>query len=181
MVDWPLIRKFLLAVAGPALAILLAWVTIRNNSILLFQAALAAALAWTVVQAIDAWRAWCEEEEIRRNTSALLDYLIVEIQRADTMKQGIRGDGEADEHFVRHRDEIEGWRRRIGDELEVRLPRSGASQVFLAALGETGGGRMYWEYTRLRSCQTALTNILGAADAFVRRSRARMQQPRGTV
>ena len=186
MFDWPLIRKFLLAVAGPTLAILLAWVAIRNNSITWFQVALVAGLGWTVLQGVDAWRSWWEEEAIHQGTSSLLDYLIREIQHASAMEQRIRGDVNAEERLEQYRDEVEGWRTEIGDELEVRVPRSGASQVFLAALGETGRGPLYWEYTQLRGCHSALTNILGASDSFVRRSRssvrvARIQQARGTV
>lgn len=56
------------------------------------------------------------------------------------------------------------------NDLARRLPRSGASQVFLAALGLTGGGPLFWEYTQLRGCQEALVSILGSADSFVRRS-----------
>jgi len=51
--------------------------------------------------------------------------------------------------------------------------RGGAAQVFLAALGLTGGGPLFWEYTQLRCCQEALVSLLGSADSFVRRASAR--------
>jgi hypothetical protein len=49
-------------------------------------------------------------------------------------------------------------------------------QVFLAAVGQTGHGPLFWEYTQLRGCQEALVSILGSADSFVQdgpRDRAR--------
>jgi hypothetical protein len=163
--------KFLLGVAAPILALILAWMTIKNNSMFWFRAAFVFVFVWVLIQGIDAFQAWKEEKAIHRDTNTVIDYLIGEIQRAAAVEQTIRGDAQAEQHFERYRDEVEGWRARVGDELEVRLPRSGASQVFLAALGTTGNGRLYWEYTQLRSCQAALTSILGASDAFVRRSR----------
>jgi len=172
MSGWPLIWKFLLGVAGPGLALTLAWVTIKNNSMPWFWAAFIVAAVWAVMQGVDAWKAWREERAVHEDISVLVEYLVKEIQHAATIEQGIRGDPKADKHFLKYRDEVESWRTKTGGELEARLPRSGASQVFLAALGDTGHGPLYWEYTQLRSCQAALTGILGASDSFVRRSRS---------
>jgi hypothetical protein len=131
--------------------------------------ALLVALILALIQVGLRWTAAAAERRIREQTSAVMDYLIGEIDRASQLEQRIRGDANATAGFEHYRDQVEAWRTETGDELARRLPRSGASQVFLAALGVPGGS-MIWEYTQLRACQEALVSILGSADSFVRRS-----------
>lgn len=164
--------KLLLDLAAPAVTLLLAWMSIMNNSRTYFLAALLMALAAALVQVVDRWSVSREEDHIRQRTIRLIGYLAQKIDRASKIEQRIRGDQQADERAIQYRDEIETWRTDTGNELERLLPRTGASQIFLAALGETGRGPLLWEYTQLRGCQAALVSILGSADSFVRRARA---------
>jgi hypothetical protein len=164
--------KLTLDVTAPIVTLLLAWMSIKNNSRAYFLGALVVALVATLVQVVDRWMVAREERTVRELTNTLIAYLIDEIQRASTMEQRVRGDMQADQRFTEYRNEIEDWRTGTGHDLERLLPRTGASQVFLAALGQTGHGPLYWEYTQLRGCQEALVSILGSVGSFVRRSRA---------
>ena len=163
--------RLALDVAAPVVTLLLAWMSIQNNSRRWFLAALVVAVVAALIQVVDRWKAAAAERRIHEQTGQVIGYLIAEIDWASRTEQQIRGDADANARFTHYRDEVEGWRTRTGDELERRLPGSGASQVFLAALGLTGNGPLFWEYTQLRGCQEALVGILGSADAFVRRSR----------
>lgn len=171
----PLPWKLVLDVVGPLVTVLIAWMGIRQNSRRWFWAALIAAGIWAVLQGVDSTRVSWGEDRIHKQTSALIAYLDNEIQRASAIEQRIRGDASAEQNFTQYRNEIQGWRTQVGNDLNKMLPKSGAARIFLSALGQTGKGPLYWEYTQLRGCQTALIGILGAVDALVRRSRALAQ------
>jgi hypothetical protein len=168
----PLPLKLFLVLGGPLLTVLIAWMGIRQNSVRWFVGALIVAALWVALQGIDTFLVAKQENTIHERTSNLIAYLDTEIQRASVIEQKIRGDAAAEQAFIQYRDEIQAWRTRVGDELAKLLPESGASRIFLSALGETGKGPLYWEYSQLRACQTALIGILGASDGLVRRSRA---------
>lgn len=167
-----LLPKLLLDITGPAVTLLLAWMSIKNNSRRWFLVALLVATVWAGLQGLDRWLVAQEDKAIHEDTSNLISYLDKEIQHASAIEQRMRGDAKAEKRFIQYRDEIESWRTRTGAELEKVLPKTGASQIFLATLGQTGLGSLYWEYSQLRSCQGALISILGAADGFVRRGRS---------
>jgi hypothetical protein len=173
----PLWARVALDVGAPILTLVLAWVSIQQNSRRWFLVALLVAVILTVIQVAIRRTTAAAERRIRAHTSALLDYLVAEIDQASQMEQRMRGDVNAEVRFEHYRDEVEGWRTTTGDELERRLPRSGASQVFLAAVGQTGRGPLFWEYAQLRTCQEALVSIVGSAESFVRRS-ARLERDR---
>ena len=168
----PLCWKLLLGIAGPALTLVLAWMSIKQNSQCWFAVALIVGSAWAVLQGVDYWLVSRFEESIRLETSTLVAYLDEQIQLASQIEQEVRGDGQAAERFEYYRDKIEGWRTKTGNELERIVPSSGAQRIFLSALGQPGATGLWWEYWQLRSCQGALMSILGASDGFVRRSRA---------
>ncbi len=168
---FPLPWRLALDVTTPTVTLLLAWMSIQSNSRCLFLLALLVALVGTLIQVVDRWVATAEERTNHEQTSRLIEYLAGEIDWASGMEQRIRGNMDNAGRFEHYRDEIEGWRTRTGDELERLLRRTGASQIFLAALGQTGGGGLVWEYTQLRGWQEAIVSILGSADSFVRRSR----------
>jgi hypothetical protein len=147
--------------------------SIQQNSMSLFRAAFIVAAAWALLQVVDTWLRSHEQKAIEEDTTALIEYLTANIQHASTIEYRIRDDPDREQHFDTFRDEIQGWRTRLGNELEQRLPNTGASHILLAALGELEMGRLGWERSQLINCQAALISILSMSDAFVRRSRTR--------
>jgi len=132
-----------------------------------------------VSQTWQAMTSYAEEQFVRRRVTEAIGFLVQEADSAAQLEYRMRGDHRPDtkEKLAEYVAEIERWRKRTGDALKERFPKTGADRVFLAAVGDVGLGpsvpalsrAIYYEYTRLRHCQTALFAVLASVDAFVRR------------
>jgi hypothetical protein len=123
MLPW----RLALDIGTPMLTLALAWMSIQNNSRRWFVVALLVALILALIQVGLRWTAAAAERRIREQTSAVMDYLIGEIDRASQLEQRIRGDANATARFEHYRDQVEAWRTETGHELERRLPRRGGA------------------------------------------------------
>jgi len=130
------------------------------------------------VQTWQAMSSYGEEQQVRRRVTEAIEFLIDEADSASQLEYKMRGDPRPDttKKLAEYVAEIERWRARTSNGLKEKFPKTGADRLFLGAVGDVGlvnvpvtSRKIYYEYTRLRHCQTALFAILASVDAFVRR------------
>ena len=169
---------WLIVILGVVLAVLGAIATSRK-SIWSSVAVLAVAAFIIGLQTWQMIKSYREEQAVRQRITDNIQFLVSEAEFAAALEYKMRGDPRRETPLIvaEYVTEIERWRTRTGNSLKERFPTTGADRLFLSALGDVSpqsnvppvSRKMYYEYTRLRHCQTALFAILGSVDAFVRR------------